>query len=110
MRTPNHRVVTGRTLKPGMPGTWQVTSLVVVQTGLFTSRAFEPKARVYLRKSTRDHVCHAAMRLGFIGNPPKVLALVLRNRGNGDLKCSAKDDLCRMLNACDATTVGNRSA
>jgi hypothetical protein len=46
----------------------------------------------------------------FIGNPPKVLALVLRNRGNGDLKCSAKDDVRRMLNACDATTVGNRSA
>jgi hypothetical protein len=46
----------------------------------------------------------------FVGNPPKVLALVLRNRGNGDLKCSAKNDVCRMLNPCDVTTVGNRSA
>ena len=33
-----------------------------------------------------------------VGNPAKVLALVLRNRGNGDLKCSAKDDICRMVN------------
>jgi hypothetical protein len=38
---------------------------------------------------------------GFVGNPLKVLALVLRNGGNGDLKCSAKNDVCRMLNPCD---------
>ena len=41
-----------------------------------------------------------------MGNRPKVLALVLRNRGNGDLKRSAKNDVCRMLNPCDVTTVG----
>ena len=50
------------------------------------------------------------LELAGVGNPAKVLALVLRNRGNGDLKCSAKDDICRMVNPCDATTVGNRSA
>jgi hypothetical protein len=38
------------------------------------------------------------LELAGVGNPQKVLALVLRNRGNGDLKCSAKDDVCRMLN------------
>jgi hypothetical protein len=38
------------------------------------------------------------------------LALVLRYRGNGDLKCSAKNGFCRMVNLCDAITVGTRSA
>jgi hypothetical protein len=52
----------------------------------------------------------AELWLTDVGNPPKVLALALRNRGNGDLKCSVKDDVCRMLNPCDATTVGNHSA
>ena len=46
----------------------------------------------------------------FLGNSPKVLGLVLRNRGNGDLKCSAKEHVCRMLNPCDAITAGSRSA
>jgi hypothetical protein len=44
------------------------------------------------------------------GNLPKVLALVLRYRGNGDLKCSAKNDVCRMANPCDAITVEKHSA
>lgn len=30
--------------------------------------------------------------------------------GKRDLKCSAKDDVCRMLNPCDAITVGDHSA
>jgi hypothetical protein len=44
---------------------------------------------------------------GFVGNPPRRWFCVIRE---WDLKCSAKDDVCRMLNPCDATTVGNRSA
>jgi hypothetical protein len=46
---------------------------------------------------------------GILGNLPKVSGLVSRYRGNGDLKCSAKNDVCRMVTPCDAIIAGNRS-
>ena len=51
--------------------------------------------------------CSHRLVLGYL---PKVSGLVLCYRGNGDLKCCAKNDVCRMLNPCDAITVGNHSA
>ena len=47
---------------------------------------------------------------GFIGNPRKVSTFGSRNRGLRGLKWNAKDDVCRMVNPCDATTVGSHSA
>jgi hypothetical protein len=51
-----------------------------------------------------------ARGLSNLWNLPKVWALVWRYRGNGDLKCSAKNDVCRMVSLCDAITVEKHSA
>ena len=78
-------------------------------------RRFQPPWDIALGANSREIVsraCGGRCRplAEFLGNSPKVLGLVLRNRGNGDLKCSAKEHVCRMLNSCDAITAGSRSA